>query len=402
MTNTSDPKSISANWPLDWKNTGFNGCLATAAAALRYLANNDRPLVGNTPYNAEHLIYTAHELDLTQQKLLAENQATIDRLTQEVTAWRTKYPDQALVDAEGVVSCAPPTEQTGSLQEALTEIRDRLRDHPAYAELTEEGETDVGGDTAELSYLVRIANIALAATGVDANPSGDPQENRVDEYLAKAKLVLMAYNHGEASWPGITTAEFNEVKGLVDELLMLKWDRDCDGAKPVGVVLWDKATHQMPWTIPLKIEVEEESISVENTRLLSNMRIVSGAISAYAEELHRMEQRLAELASQVIRNHAAFPVFQVNYQKTEGANVLHARSLHLREVAARAFIPPAGFKKQEIMQRWAVPRSGSNPTNDFEHYRTKVSDVCETLVTQFDVLEKLGLQTTDPREDAKA
>jgi hypothetical protein len=48
-----------------------------------------------------------------------------------------------------------------TLRDALTEIRDRIVDHPAYDELTLEEEIDTGGDTAELSYLARVANEAL-------------------------------------------------------------------------------------------------------------------------------------------------------------------------------------------------------------------------------------------------
>jgi len=47
------------------------------------------------------------------------------------------------------------------MRDALTDLRDRIKDHPAYAELTEDEEMDIGGDTAELSYLVRVANDAL-------------------------------------------------------------------------------------------------------------------------------------------------------------------------------------------------------------------------------------------------
>jgi hypothetical protein len=47
---------------------------------------------------------------------------------------------------------------------ALTEIRDRIKDHPAYPDLTEEWEeTETGGDTAEFSYLARVADDALGA-----------------------------------------------------------------------------------------------------------------------------------------------------------------------------------------------------------------------------------------------
>ena len=49
---------------------------------------------------------------------------------------------------------------------ALTEIADRIEGHPAYASLTEDEEQDIGGDTAELSYLARTAREAIAkATG---------------------------------------------------------------------------------------------------------------------------------------------------------------------------------------------------------------------------------------------
>jgi len=48
-----------------------------------------------------------------------------------------------------------------SLRTALTELRDRIKGHPAYADLTEEMETS--GDTAELYYLARVADAALVA-----------------------------------------------------------------------------------------------------------------------------------------------------------------------------------------------------------------------------------------------
>ena len=48
-----------------------------------------------------------------------------------------------------------------SLKSVLIEVRDRLRAHPEYAELTEAEEEDVGGDTAEFSYLVRTISEVL-------------------------------------------------------------------------------------------------------------------------------------------------------------------------------------------------------------------------------------------------
>ena len=47
------------------------------------------------------------------------------------------------------------------LREALTELRDRIKAHPAYENLTEDEELETGGDTAEFSYLARVADEAL-------------------------------------------------------------------------------------------------------------------------------------------------------------------------------------------------------------------------------------------------
>ncbi len=57
------------------------------------------------------------------------------------------------------------------LREALTELRDRITGHPAYEDLTEDEEMNVGGDTAEFSYLARVANGALARPIDAARPA---------------------------------------------------------------------------------------------------------------------------------------------------------------------------------------------------------------------------------------
>ena len=48
-----------------------------------------------------------------------------------------------------------------ALRAALSEIRNRIVDHPLYSPLTEDEEDEVGGEAAELSYLVRVADAAL-------------------------------------------------------------------------------------------------------------------------------------------------------------------------------------------------------------------------------------------------
>lgn len=52
-------------------------------------------------------------------------------------------------------------DEIDAIRAALSEIRDRLTEHPAYSALTEDEEEDIGGDTAEFSYLVRVAAYAL-------------------------------------------------------------------------------------------------------------------------------------------------------------------------------------------------------------------------------------------------
>ena len=50
------------------------------------------------------------------------------------------------------------------LREALKEIRSRLVENPMYAALTEDEELEIGGETGELSYLVRVADAAIEPT----------------------------------------------------------------------------------------------------------------------------------------------------------------------------------------------------------------------------------------------
>ena len=55
-------------------------------------------------------------------------------------------------------------ERSGDLLAALEEITARIKDHPVYAQLTEDEELSIGGDTAEFSYLARLADSAIAKT----------------------------------------------------------------------------------------------------------------------------------------------------------------------------------------------------------------------------------------------
>lgn len=60
----------SDDWSPEWKANGFNGCMSQASKALQYLASYDRPSYGESPFNAEHLLQIAGELELTKTELL--------------------------------------------------------------------------------------------------------------------------------------------------------------------------------------------------------------------------------------------------------------------------------------------------------------------------------------------
>ena len=91
--------------------------------------------------------WSAHAADQAQRA--AGLEAEVERITE---AGRAHIRRAAAFEA-----------QRDDLAEALVELRDRIRGHPAYADLTEDEEMRVGGDTAELSYLARVADAALSA-----------------------------------------------------------------------------------------------------------------------------------------------------------------------------------------------------------------------------------------------
>jgi len=85
-------------------------------------------------------------MDAEREKMLADAWA---RAEDEITRLRQQV--------------ATLTEQRDLAVEALEEMTTRIKDHPAYEELSEYDECEVGGDTAEFSYLGRLGDSAIAA-----------------------------------------------------------------------------------------------------------------------------------------------------------------------------------------------------------------------------------------------
>lgn len=83
-----------------------------------------------------------------------------DVAAQSTSALRELMQLRAYADALNA-RCVADATDAERYRVGLTEIRDRIKEHPAYADLTEAEEMETGGDTAELSYLARVADVAL-------------------------------------------------------------------------------------------------------------------------------------------------------------------------------------------------------------------------------------------------
>lgn len=86
----------------------------------------------------------------------------------ELSDWRGALTTARLAPNTGMVQLNSSTliaaeARMEELHSALKEMRDRIKNHPVYADLTEDEEQDIGGDTAELSFLARVADAALGA-----------------------------------------------------------------------------------------------------------------------------------------------------------------------------------------------------------------------------------------------
>lgn len=103
-------------------------------------------------------------------------------------------------------------DQNVCVLQALIEIRDRLRGHPEYQDLTIEEQIEVGGQTAELAYLVSVADDAIdkASTLVDARRLDAVADQR-DELLAALELVVKCCDEprsrDNSEYDGITALE---------------------------------------------------------------------------------------------------------------------------------------------------------------------------------------------------
>lgn len=62
----------SDKWPAAWKREGFNMAFTAAARALRFLADNERPIGGEQEYNSAHLMQISSELERSVRALVSK------------------------------------------------------------------------------------------------------------------------------------------------------------------------------------------------------------------------------------------------------------------------------------------------------------------------------------------
>lgn len=228
-------------------------------------------------------------------------------------------------------------------------------------------------------------------------------EAQVDALLAKMKTFLMSPDHGDGSWPDIPHEELDKASVLVGEMFNLKWGEDVDGDAPVRVRMWHCGQQHMvcDWAfIDHSPRDEKESTTDQEARWLRNMRTITSASAACAEELRRLQVEMADVHSRKLRKSAAFEVYHVRYKPTPewdgGANGKdYPASIHRTDEDAQQFIAEqekAGMTvdRQSIM--FALPSSRDNPADRFAEYRYKVEAQYGQLLPDMTMRQQLNLQ----------
>lgn len=224
-------------------------------------------------------------------------------------------------------------------------------------------------------------------------------EAAVDAYLAKLRGFLMTPDHSDTAWPTIPAGDMATLDGLVRDLLLLKWSQDCDGDMPVKFRAWNRRTHLLAWDVPVRQGEEGESDDAYSQRLLANLRTVSGALSTYSRMVEQLHNELDALRRHKACAAAAFPVFLARYRDINPEPAFSndtPASLHVTLEALEAFVPPPGFVRVKVSQRWAVPGLYEDSAENFAAYRATVVAQCGQLRPLHRELEKLGLSASNP------
>lgn len=229
-------------------------------------------------------------------------------------------------------------------------------------------------------------------------------EAQVDALLAKLKESLMAPNHGDgASWPSITPEELNAMDDLFEEAMRLKWAEDCDGDRPVRLLMVARRDCRLLYT--LVRHSDDAPSEKQETVLLNNIRTLSSGVAAHANELDMAHRQLDALLSERACRTAVVPMVQVEYlrpkvwEDTELKREV-AVSLHQSAADADAFSPPEGMTKRRQTPVWVFPRTHANPEGNFAQFRNLLKSMTDEVMPQFSKLNKADFRVSfsDPRK----
>lgn len=213
----------------------------------------------------------------------------------------------------------------------------------------------------------------------------------VDAFLEKLGAFLRAPNHADADWPLIPDDELQAGADLMYELVDLKWGRDCDDDSPIRLRLHEKRHYEDIWDGPLRRAPRaEEAPAAAQERMLSNIRIISGAMSACSHALDRTYNQLEEVRTTTARRSAAVPVYQVRYEwEGEGDGVRFPCSLHLSEEdAALASFP--GYKRLGGRHMLAVPGRSTSASVEYGEFRKELAEAFGQVCDRVDIARKVG------------
>lgn len=210
------------------------------------------------------------------------------------------------------------------------------------------------------------------------NPAS--HEAVVDAYLAKLKTFLLTPDHGDSSWPDIPRAELDDARGLIADMLQVKWGRDCDGDRPVRTLLWYRRTHRpvCDWAV---LENDpppnaRDPVDALEKRLLNNLSILGSVVGAASEELRRTQVELTEMALARRQQAAAVDVYLVRYHKPDNwAGEVHdfPVSMHLTKESADAFVAEGFAVSRVYAARKALPARSDNQADNYAEFRERLT-----------------------------
>ena len=150
---------------------------------------HERVVLGSAwPSSAGHALVLVDLIDANNavHAAVAAEHERCAKLCELLSSEHGECPEMAQYYADairaGLKNCVSAPTEIERLRAALVKLSERIKDHPAYADLTESEESDIGGDTAELSYLARVADgalrpsVAVSGGTPPAPPCHDPSD----------------------------------------------------------------------------------------------------------------------------------------------------------------------------------------------------------------------------------